>query len=130
MPFPFAAVAAGLGAFGSLFSNPAKQQADAQMALQRAAWQRQDQQRPFSSALMINPVMQQRQQLGQQNNSFNWGALQNRMTPQMLALLQAVSPQFAVPQQPSVGGGNGGGGGLRGAPGFTLPPGRFGRRFQ
>ncbi len=108
-PFTIGLIGSGIGALGSLFApDRSKQQAEQQRKMMEAQWRRQDQQRPFQSALFQNPVMQQRMNLGMNNNNFNWSAFQNQMSPQMLQLLRTVSPQFSgqgfqpqqQPQQP------------------------------
>jgi len=135
MPFPVAAViGAGAGLLGSLFQrDPAKAQAKAQKELMQMEWQRQDAMRPFQTQLATSPVMRQQLGLGQQNNLMNWQALASRMTPQMLALLETVAPQFNVSGQMNMGsvgrqpGGNSGmfpGGNFGGSPGNS-----FGNNF-
>lgn len=87
------AAALGLSALGSLFgSDPNK----ANLKAMREQWQRQDTMRPYSSGLMDNPIMNQRMNSALNNNMFNWGAFQDRMSPRMLDMLNMMAPQYSM----------------------------------
>lgn len=95
-----ALVSGAAGLLGSLFArDPSKSNLEAQKELLRMQWQREDQQRPYQSALFAGPQFQQRLGLGMNNNLMNWGAFAPQMTPRMLDMLRTVAPQYSMPQQ-------------------------------